>query len=72
MPGCGKGQRAVDEVAEVGKQLRVVLGRQVGPLEVGVGRLWSVAQQEVTPHLQRVTVSSTCMRPKRRAMGRCQ
>ena len=51
LPGCGEGQRAVDKIAEIGKELRVVLGRQIGPFEVGVGCFWAVAQQEVPPYL---------------------
>lgn len=47
-----KGQSPVDEVAQVGQQLVVVLGGQVAPLEVGVRLLRPVCQQVVPPCLQ--------------------
>lgn len=47
-----EGERAVDKVAQVGQQLAVVLGGQVGPLEVRIGVLWPQRQQQVAPDLQ--------------------
>ena len=53
-----KGQRSVDEVAQVGQQLAVVAGHQVTPLEVCVRLLGPVAEQVVAPDLQSAQAAS--------------